>query len=211
MKTGLFPVLRFDDDKGPESPSNANGSEEQSQATVDNNKGLESPSNTNGSKEDDDAMQVDDRSLAPVPPSNNQPFKWPCQNSIQVNDCTSMSAPLPNSPPQKRTCQNTKRNYQEADDEESSDESDEEMAPPPKSNKTNRQKSWAIIPSAWPIHDLRLDIHKHGPEPVIVGSKYMYMKVEVIDLTEIEVIYAMSPLFFKSYSNLWIEWKSFDI
>ena len=173
----LISNLTLDDS----SASSVKAVQETSEAMVDDNRGPESPSSAKGSAENDDAMQVDNCSSMPVPLSNNRPSKRPHQNSIQVNDCTSISAPLPNSPPSKRTCPNTKQNYQEVDDEESNDESDEEMAPPLKSNKTK--------------HQLKLDICKRRTDPVIIGSKYM--KIEVIDLTEIEVIYAMFPFFLR--------------
>ena len=175
------------------SASSVDDLQESSETMGDDNRGQESPPQGNASAESDNAMHVDERSSTPAPTPNNRPPKRPRQNTVPVNDRTSTSPPPPNTPPPKRTRQNTKRNYQEADDEESNDESDEEMAPPPKSNKTNRQKSQATIQSSRATHELRLKVHKRRAVPVILGSRYM--KVEVIDLTEIEVINAMSPLF----------------
>jgi hypothetical protein len=158
---------------------------------VEDNRRSESPQEGNVSAENENAMNVDERSSTPAPTTNNRPPKRARQNSVPVNDRTSTTPPPPNTPPPKRTRQNTKQNYQEADDEGSDDEADEEMAPPPKSKKMNCQKSQATTQRSRATHS-RLEVHKSGATPVILGSRYVGL--EVIDLTEIEVIYSMSPL-----------------
>lgn len=127
-----------------------------------------------------------DGNVNPTSPKSNVSVD---NDAMQVDANSSTFAPPPNHLPTRRTRQNTKRNYEEVEGEKSSEDKKANLLPQ-KSKKAKQRKSQAIVPSSPPTHDLRLDFYKCPPVPIIIGSQYM--KYEVIDLTEIEVIHPKS-------------------
>ena len=134
----------------------------------------------------ENSSMLADGNVNPTSPKSNVSTD---NDAMQVDANSSTFAPPPNHLPTRRTRQNTKRNYEEVEGEKSSEDKKVNL-PPQKSKKAKQRKSQAIVPSSPPTHDLRLDFYKRPPVPIIVGSQYM--KYEVIDLTEIEVIHPKS-------------------
>lgn len=123
-----------------------------------------------------------DESRSNAPPSTG--------NDMQVDEPSSnATAPTPDTLQTKPTRPNAKKNYGDFGNE--SLEGQEQEPAPPQAKKPKGPKSTATSRNTTRSRDLRTQLQRRQPRPILAGTQFM--KVEVIELTEIEVNPPTSP------------------
>ena len=123
--------------------------------------------------------------LSQITPSITIAPRTPPPNTdldMQLDDPHSTSTSPANNPPNKSTRFNARRNYRELGVESSSEH---EQADAPAKHKKSKKPKSQTNPRGSTTGDLKSAVHQSRPLPIIYGTHYM--KIEVIDMTEIEV------------------------